>query len=458
MVLWGGLGLGLGGALVLAWKAPELLGLLPLAILMLAAGLVLFRYPTANLTVVLAGFVFAVNSDPGIQVTELIYGLYYYAFVFYWYGDRLRRGIPFVRTTLDRSLALFIVGGGSLGVVTGVLLGAPLDLLRGDLTAFLMLALYFPVKELCRTHRYGPEIIIGVLLWLGLFLSIHTFYLFRTVVQSATLAWQVADVRIGAIEALLLVACFTSLVLLLFTSRWRLRVGLLGLLLLLLGALILTRGRAFWVAFALGVGLFFLLLPNRQRTRLVGLTVVGTAGLVVVAFLFFGQIAELIFSGTLNRIMMIEAQDTSIQARFTEWRAVWDVIAANPILGYGFGSMYKHFDLVTFTSYEKHFVHNGYLAAWFKIGVLGLALLLFCWARVLFDAYRVYRNSRVPEQHRAFVLIAFVSLTMLALTTNTAIFFLVMDQIFAFALLAALVGGLFQRYSGVPAGTYQPSL
>jgi O-antigen ligase len=448
---WGqrSLGAGLLGGLalifVVAWRFPEATLLLPVVVIGLGAGTVLFKHPELNLAVLLSGFVLAVNSDPGIQVTEVVYGLYYYAYLFHWYGTRLLAGSRIARSPLDHMVAVFIVAGGVLGVGTALLFGTPIGLLRGDLTAFLMLALYFPVKELCRTYHRGPEIVVGVLLWLGVFLSWQTFRLFRGAVQSAVVAWQVADVRFGAVETLILIACFSSLILLLYATRWRERGGLLSVLLFALGALILTRGRTFWVAFALGVGLLLVLLRGRQRIRLVVLTVLGGAGLVTVALLFFGQVADLIFSGTLNRLTMINTQDISMQARFVEWRAVWERIVANPILGYGFGTTYEHFDILSLATLVKGFVHNGYLATWYKLGVFGLLLLLLCWGRALFDAIRVYRDERVPERHRAFVLIAFVSLITLALAANASIFFLVMDQIFAFALLTGLVSGLVQR-------------
>ncbi len=445
--LWAALLGGLALALLAAWRRPDWVLLLPAALAGLGVGAVLFRYPVLNLSVLLGGFVLAVNSDQGIQVTEVLYGLYYYAYLLHWYGSRFLTGDRFARTVLDRVVAVLIVAGGGLGVLSGLIFGAPLGLLRGDLTAFLMLALYFPVKELCRTYRRGPEIIVGVLLWLGLFLSVNTFRLFREVIHSATIGWQVADVRFGSVETLILVACFALLVFLLFARRWWERVGLLGLFLFVLGALLLTRGRTFWVAFAFGLVLLLVLLRGPQRVRLVGLAAVGTAALTAVTFLFFGRVADLILSGTLNRMEMIGSgtRDVSLLSRIVEWRAVWDYIVANPILGYGFGTEYRYFDILVLGTLEKGFIHNGYLAAWFKIGVFGLALLLFWWGAALVAAYRAYRSGLVPERHRAFALVAFVSLAALALAANASIFFAVMDHLFTFALLTGLVSGLVQR-------------
>src|SRR5690606_31321423 len=145
-VLWVGLLGGLALVLLVAWHRPDVVILLPAVLAGLCLGVLLFRYPVLNLTVLLSSFVLVVSSDEGIQVTEAIYGVYYYFYIFHWYGVRFAAGARIVRTPLDRAIALFITAGGLLGLGTGIIFGAPLGLLRGDLTAFLMLALYFPVK------------------------------------------------------------------------------------------------------------------------------------------------------------------------------------------------------------------------------------------------------------------------------------------------------------------------
>ncbi|MEP0545427.1 MAG: O-antigen ligase family protein [Rhodothermales bacterium] len=434
--------------LSLAWYAPEALPFLPLALVGLCGIAVLSRYPLANLGVVLAGFVFAVNSDEGLQISEVVYGLYLYAYVFFWYARRLLRGDKILFSATDRAALLFIVGGAFLGVAMALVFGASLSDLRSDLTAFLVLALYFPVKEACRCAPRGPDVIVYVLIGLGIFLGIQNFIVFRSIISSATLAWQVADARFAATEALIMISSSGVLFLLLDAERWRHRLGLLVLLLFMLASLILTKGRTFWMAFAFGTVLSLLFLGGRQRFRLIFLTTVGSAVLVLITVTFFGQLADLVFSGTLRRLATLQdasSQDLSLIARFIEWNALWDYIVRNPVLGYGFGTTYQFYDIMDVGTVDRTFTHNGYLGAWFKLGIFGLLVLLFLWVSGIWDAVVVYRTRLLSERYRTYALLSIVSLAALALAANASIFFIYMNQLFPFALLTGMASGLRQR-------------
>lgn len=432
----------------LAWYAPEALPFVPIALVGLCAVAVLSRYPFANLGVVLASFVFAVNSDVGLQVSEVLYGLYLYAYIVLWYVRRLLRGERILFNATDRAALLFIVGGTLLGTAMALVFGASLSDLRSDLTAFLVLALYFPVKEACRCAPRGPDLIVYAMIGLGIFLGIQNIVVFRSIISSATLAWQVADARFAATEALIMIGSSGVLFLLLDANRWHHRLGLLALLLFMLASLILTKGRTFWMAFAFGTVLSLLFLGGRQRFRLIFLTTVGSAVLVLITVTFFGQLADLVFSGTLKRLATLQgasSQDHSLIARFVEWNALWDFIVRNPILGHGFGTTYRFYDIIDVGTVDRTFTHNGYLGAWFKLGIFGLLVLLFLWVRGIWDAIVVYRAGTLSERHRTYALLSIVSLAALALAANASIFFIYMNQLFPFALLTGMASGLRQR-------------
>ena len=442
------LGAGIALTFFVAWQAPEAAPFIPVALLGLGAVAFLSRYPLVNLGVVLAGFAFAINSDEGLQAPEVLYGLYLYTYLLLWYTGRLLRGERFIFSGTDRVAVLLIFGGGLLGTVTGVLLGADLGAMRGDLTAFFILALYFPAKEACRCARRGPEIIVFALIGLGVFLGVQNLVVFRSIIASADLAWKVADARFPATEALIMVSTFGVLFLLLAVERWRSRAALAGLLLFMLASLVLTKGRTFWVAFAFGTVLSLLFLGGRQRYRLVLMTTVGSAALLVVTVTFFGQLADLIFSGTLNRLASLEGatnQDISLIGRFVEWSALWDYIVQNPIVGYGFGSTFRFYNIIETATVDRTFTHNGFLGAWFKLGLFGLIVLLVLWVRAMWDAFQVQRDAARPARYHSYALISLISLAALALAANASIFFIYMNQLFPFALLAALASGLRQR-------------
>lgn len=449
VLLWTGLGASLLLTFALAWRTPAYVPFLPIAIAGVIGGCLLFQRPALNLTVLLASFALVLSNDEGIQVEEVLYGLYYYAFLLYWYGKRLLEREPFVRSRTDWAIVLFGGGGLLAGIGLGFLFGGSASLIRWEATAFAMVWLYFPIKEFCRQERYGPEIILGVLLWLGVFVAVRNLLNFREIILAATEVWQVSDARPGLNDMQLLIPGLATLVLLLYERDWLRRLLLLGGFLLFTSGLVLAKSRGFWIDFAFGVFLLVVLLRGRHRWRLILLIVVGSGTMLALVFTFFGPLADLVIAGTLKRFDTLGSaftQDRSLINRFIESGAVWDGIKKNPFLGYGFGTTFSYFDINFLTTRTKAFIHNGYLALWFKLGLGGLLVLLFSWASAVWHSLKVYRAEAVPTSHRVLALIGAVTLLSLVPSFSTSNPFMLMDQVLMFAVLLAFAGGLYQRY------------
>lgn len=449
VLLWAGLVTSLLLTLAVTWWAPAYAPMVPLALASLIVGWLLFQRPALNLVVLLVGFALVLDNDEGIQVEELLYGLYYYIFILYWYGRRFLRREPFIHTRTDCALALFGGGGLVAGIALGLLFGAPLSLIRWEATAFAMLSAYFPVKELCRQERYGPESILAVFFWLGLFAAVRNLLNFREIIMFATEAWQVSDARPGLNDMQLMIPGLASLVLLVNERTWPRRLLLLGAFLLFTGSLVLAKSRGFWINFAFGVFLLLFLLRGRYRWRLIFLLVGGSAVLITLVLTFFGPLAELIFAGTVKRFGTLETaltQDESLVNRFIESSAVWEGIRQNPVLGHGFGTTFTYFDILHLATLTKAFIHNGYIGLWFKFGLGGMMLLLFSWASSAWQGLKVYWMQTIPARHRTYALIASLNLISLAPSFGTSNPFMLMDQVLMFTLLLAFAAGLYQRY------------
>lgn len=448
-LLRAGLAAGLALTLLLAWQTPELVAVIPLGLVAVLTLGWLFRYPFANLTVLLAGFVLVLNSRTGLQILEVVYGLYLYAFLFHWYGERLLRSEQFVLTSLDRIAALLLIFGLGGGIVLGLLFGAPLDGLRGEALAFSMLGLYFPVKEICRRERHGAAVLVAVTVWVGLFVALRNLLNFREIILAATQAWQVADARPGLNEMQLLIPLLAVLVLLLQMHGGLRRFGLLVLFLILAGALVMTKARGYWIDFLFGFGILFLLLQGKDRWRLLTLSLIGSIATIAVTLIFFGSVADLVFSGAINRFSTLGtalSDDVSLLNRFNETSAVWARIQYNPIVGYGFGTEFSYYDWVYRYTRTTSFMHNGYTALWFKQGVWGLALMLLFWGGAAWQGIKVYRNKTLPQLHRVLALGAAVTLIAIIPSAGTSNPFILSEQVYTLALQLGLACGLYQRY------------
>jgi O-antigen ligase len=453
-LLWAGLAGGLGLTLVLAWLAPHLLPLVPLGLVGLVGAGFLFQRPLLNLTVVLFGFTIVLNPNPGVQLPELLYGLYYLAYLGHWYTRHLLISpVPVLRSIEDRTALFLLVAGVTLSLILAAALGHPLEYVRTDLQGFLMFAFYFPVKEACRRHKIAPYLVAGVVVWFGVFVATRNFLNFRQILLGATEVWHVADARPGFNELHLMVAPLILLVLTLVVRERRLQALSLALFLFTFAGLILTKSRSFWVSVALGVLTLYVLFERDRRRRmlvLMGAGVALCAGLVIV---FFGDLAVVLFQGLINRFGTLQSaatQDMSLVNRFNEASALWVRIKANPWLGYGLGAPYDYYSWVYSATLRWTYIHIGYLGLWFKLGLWGMVGMLLFWARATWQGLRVYRNASASPLHRALGLAAVSALVAMTLTTITHNPFMTMDTMIVFAMLTGIAVGLRQHYASPP--------
>lgn len=453
--LWGVLGAGLGGALLLACLVPEVIWLVPLGLAALATMWFLFQRPLLNLAVVLFGFTAVINPNPGFQLSELLYALYYLAFMMHWYGQAfVLDRTPVLRSTEDRTAIFLLVAGLALSVVMGLVLTYPLDFMREEFQGFLMFAFYLPVKEACRKHRLASFLVLAVIVWLGTFIAIRNFLNYRAILLGATQIWEIADSRPGFNELHLTVAPLALLILWLTLRHWAIRGLCLLLFLTTFAGLLLTKSRAFWVAFALGVLVLFVLMHRRERRQMLGLLTFGAIGSVAAALFFLGDLSTLVFEGLFNRFLSLETattKDLSLVNRFNEASAVWERIKDNPLLGYGLGAPYKYYSWVYHFTSERSYVHIGYVGLWYKFGVWGLVGMLYFWVRAIWQGFTIYWGN-APDLVAALGLFGAASLTAMTLSTITHNPFMTMDTMFIFTILTGMVVGLSQRYGAANQG------
>ncbi len=444
-VLLSGLVLSLLIVVFLAWKIPDALPFFP--ILPLGAVLVwyLFRHPLLNLAVVLASFVLIADFEEGIQPTEVLYGLYYLGFLAHWFITRLfLYGERIFERREDRILMLFLVLM-SLSFPITLLYGGTMRMIMGEWLSLSMLAFYWPVREAIERYPRALYTMTGVIFWIGLFVLARNIFNYQDIIAKAAYAWQVTKGRAVTNEGLLMVPAFFALSYFLFAEKKNTLLYSLGVFLAYLGGLILTQSRGYWVAFFVGGLLLFYLVPSRTRVRFVSAAILSSAGILSLAMIFFGDYVMLIVTGLLNRVVSIGSaatRDLSLVNRLLESSAVLSHIATNPILGHGMGVTYRFYDITFEFSHEKSFIHNGYLALWFKFGIWGLGMLLYFFGAVIRRSVRIFRSEMLPREARVAGLAIAGSFIAFSVSANTSNPFYINDTMFIFAVLAGIAGGL----------------
>lgn len=441
------------------WSANEFLPFIPLVLIAGALALALFKRPLLNLAVVMCGFVLIVGFEDGIQPGEILYGLYYLGFLAHWFFTRsiLQQQVICHRPE-ERVLLAFLVLITVTIPVSFIFAGSP-SMILGEWLSFSMLAFYWPIREAIVRHKDGLRVVVGSLIFLGLFVLARNLLEYRGDLGNAEQVWQIATSRAITNESLLMVPALFGLTLFLQAGKMRSRMFYLGLVLVMFAGLILTQSRSYWVAFFLGAGFILLFVSNRDKVRLIMVGLFSAGGVFLIAYLVLGDFLLLVLTGLLDRFLSLQSavtQDISLINRFLEAKGVWHHIQVNPILGHGMGVPYRFYNITYEYSEIKTFVHNGYVALAFKFGVWGLGMMLFMMVRFFVRAVQTWRLKKTDLLSRLISLSVAGSLAALAVTAITANPFFQNDLMFIYASLWGIAGGCYAR-SISTAGEVQPT-
>lgn len=449
-------------AFALAFAHP-LAGLVPIALVLGGFGAVAAHRssPLAPLAVAFGLFGFASSYQAGIQPVEILFALYGYSYLGVWFGLRMwayrERILSDLRDAVFALLPAYVVVAFVLTAVNrGSMMGAVSDAMN-----FSMLLYYFPVREVVARYKSGPRMVALALGYLGAVAIVRNALLLQSAFSSAEYAWQVTGSRAVANEMLLLVPAVGALAMAVHERGWLRPLVLTGVSVIFAIGVILTQWRAYYVDLAVGILLIGVLAGAAGRRRLVGLGVVGLVAGGGLALVFFGDFVTLLVLGIANRILSIgtaTSSDISLINRFYEWEVAWELIRANPILGYGPGVSFGFFDAIFKGTWEKSYVHNGFLLLWYKFGIFALLGIVLAWGRSIWQGWRTWRESALPHSERALAFATAIVLLSLIPSHFVQTTFSTMDTLFAFAVVNGLVAGLGQRAALVsPHGPHSPT-
>ncbi len=444
-ILWSGFGFLLLILLFITWAAPDILPFLPFIFLAGAGAIVLFQYPLLNLATVMCGFVLIVGFSAGLGIGEALYGLYYLAFLGHWFFTRLiLNGTDICPRREERVLLLFLILATATIPISFVF-GAIPSFVMGEWLSLTMLGFYWPIKEAVEKHPKGLKVVLGSVIFVGLYVLARNLLEYRSDLANAEAVWQIATSRAITNESLLMVPGLFCIVLFLRTRSWWGRAFFLGAVLGLFAGLILTQSRAYWVAYFLGAGITFLFVPGKDKLRMLTVGVLSAAGVFAIAYIVLGEYLLLVLTGLFDRFLTLETavtKDISLINRFLEAKGVWLHIKVNPVLGYGMGVPYRFFNITYLYSESKTFVHNGYVALWFKFGIWGTGMMLFLMLRFWMLSFGNWWKKLAAPTPRIISLAITGAITALAVTATTANPFYQNDLMFMYAVLWGIVGGI----------------
>ena len=159
-------------------------------------------------------------------------------------------------------------------------------------------------------------------------------------------------------------------------ARGRLRgVWAVGLLAALPAAIVATRTRAVWLAFAVSVAVMFLRDSSPRLRR----ALLGMAGCGIVL------LSMTLVVGNLGSRLSARLQERSpVEFRLAAYRASWEMFRERPLTGWGTNQMQTELGRrIEGFQGEAPAPHNTYLEVLVEHGVLGFGLLLWVWLKLI---------------------------------------------------------------------------
>lgn len=455
VVLWMGLLVSIALVLALAWLAPDLLpyGLALTVAVSVVAGLL--WQPELHLYAVLLGSATVLQHEPGVQTSEVIYGIYAVFYLVTWaIHQRFVLGHRLLDSAEAWMLALFLMLVVVLIPVSFMYGGTPHTVVR-ELTSLAFIAFFFPVREACRRSPHGTRVIIGIAMALTLFVVARNVVTYREVLGSAKRIADMLAGRVVANEHMLAAGSLFGVVFLLYATSVREALLAAAVFMASFGGLLLSMSRGFWVSFVWGVCLLFWVVDRKQRVRIASLGALAAVAITAIAVIFFGDLAEAYIAHLLDRIGSVQGsatRDVSILGRIYEGRAALSHIAENPVLGHGAGVPFSFTTILSRKETTTTFVHNGYVYLWYAFGIPGSLLILTFWWRAIGAGLSVFRRADAPRLARLGGLGAAASLFCYTLSAMTSNPFWHKDYLLGFGLLAGIAYGV-KAYVGPLART-----
>lgn len=386
-----------------------------------------------------ATVVFVIYNEPGFDLFEFSYYFFTLLFIFrVFLPDILQLRVTF-ESNLDKLfLFLFILSVFHIG--TGYFFGGNLFRSIQEFAYFYSpLLFYLFIRDNSRQIGFLTTLVTISYAILAYTIG-RSFYDYYIKLIRATADWEFGVIRGAGNENVLLFGAFLSFFLFIYLASKRVRAFHLSLFILCVVGLLVTLTRSVWIGFAFGMGMAIVFGDRHVRMKTTMFLSITAASVILIAFVFFQDLILFAWEVIQIRFRFLSSNtlDISFVDRFHETQAVWEYIKRNPILGYGHGVEYLRYDvLLGHTKNPSSFIHNGYLAVYFKFGLIGLGLFVAIFGWLIRNSLKLFHSASKPWV-KAFTMASFCYFTTALLINLVTPVFLFFEGMF----LMVVVGGI----------------
>jgi O-antigen ligase len=331
-------------------------------------------------------------------------------------------------------------------VVLGFFMGGVMKNRIDDIALMFPIFTYFIFRDHLQDDKKIKTVVV-ILVVMMLLIAVRNYRNYQQILVEAVMDWQVQKARVAKNEVFLMAGAVGFFILQAYQTKWIPRIFYLGMFGFMFGGLILTQSRGYWLAFILSVLVFLVFTDSRSRYRaILTSSILGSVG-VVLAFIFYYDAMMTVLQGLAYRFSLTGggAIDPSLLERVYESQNVFDKIIKNPFAGYGVGVTYSRYSLIAGYWGPSSYVHNGYLAIWFKTGLFGLlAAVAYVWM-IARTGYKLHKQAVSPFA-RTIGIIVLSQVIGMMLVNITSPQFLGFDSMLMLSIMGVLVASLADRY------------
>ena len=409
---------------------------------LVAAGIaLLWRRMDMGVVLLLLSSVLYLADEEGLGLPELIYFSYTLLIVALTFGSDLLRGSLKAPTTLDK-LALLIIVLIPYAVVLGLFNGGGKTAI-GEATTYFGFLGYFAYRKFMDRPEFRKFLFAAMVLILA-YVAIRNIFNYREIILAAQMSWQAQNARASSNEVLLLAGAFSSMVWVVQSRKLAYKILGVGAFSIFLFDIIITQSRGYWLAFAFGA---FMIWWAGNRKIKIQIASIAAAMILVglsVGYLFFNDVFNVVLEGLGRRLSTLGSGelDISLKQRVEESITVFERMVVNPITGYGFGVKFPRVSYIDQIYIHYSYVHNGYLAAWYKFGLFGLVAMISLALIIARRAYQIYQGNQAQ-------VVKVIALSIVGLISGMLLVNITSPQFFSFdsMLLFALMGVFAAYYS-----------
>jgi len=406
------------------------------------------RYPKFWIyTIALSNIIFFYSRGEEITTVEIVLALEYLGTLIIW----LLWHILIKREKLIYNIADFFVLFFAFFILINSIIAILNDveiLYWGREAANLILVLlYFPIRKYFSEKKELIKLLFIYLIVVIITAFLH-FWNYYQAISEANLVYAYELVRGMRInQTLFTSASIFGFIFALYQRKWLRSILLAIFTVIVIGGLITSFSRTFWVylAFALVVSVFYL--KRHQRIRLLIYTAFVSVIFLFSMFYLFQDKAEIVIKLIENRFMSTTkgTKDVSVQARFVEYDAVYREIEKYPLGGSGLAKKFTFYNFLEQRSTHTSFIHNGYLFIAMKLGI-PLAIICFLpFLIYLIKSESLARNID-DEFYRLLALGSFLSILLLIISNLTAAQIIQRETTFVTIFSFAFTGIVYNKF------------